>query len=231
MPILDARRLTLPKRLVGKEAYAQLGIGGLSVSLSGGAATSDLETMFELLWLNATAPRLDEKAFKRFRDNLTASLKNRDAHPETAFYDTFDRLLWGDHPRARPWTVDTLDALNLAKARAFVADQTAHWTGSTFVFVGDIDHERLRPLVAQWIGGLPTRPGETVRYADDGRRASKGIHVETVRRGLDAQASVTIRIHGDFESTPRTRYALRSLTRVLQMRLRAHDEGARDRGL
>jgi len=47
-----------------------------------------------------------------------------------------------------------------------------------------------------------------------------GVHVETDSRGLAAKASTAIRIQGDFESTPRNRYALRSLTRVLQMRLR-----------
>ena len=212
--------VTLPKRLVGKEAYARLGIGPLSVTLSGGAATADLETMFELLWLNATAPRLDEAAYARFRANFADALKNRNAQPETAFYDTFNRLLWGDHFRTRPWTVETLQQMDLAKARTFVAEQTAHWTGATFVFVGDIDPVVFKPLIAQWIGALPTRSGVVPAYRDVGQRMAPGVHVETVSRGLAAKASAAIRIHGDFESTPRNRYALRSLTRVLQMRLR-----------
>jgi len=212
--------VTLPKRLVGKEAYAGLGVGPLSVTLSGGSSAADLETMFELLWLNATAPRLDEGAFTRFRDNLADSLKNRDLQPETVFYDAFNRLIWGEHLRSKPWTVETLQSLDLAKARAFIEAQTAHWTGATFVFVGDIDPAILKPLVAQWIGALPTRKAVSSAYRDVGLRMSKGVHVETVMRGLAAKASVAIRIHGDFESRPETRYALRSMTRVLQLRLR-----------
>jgi zinc protease len=212
--------ITLPKRLVGKQASASLRISELYVGLSGYAVLNDLDTMFELLWLRATQTRLDSDAFARYRTSQEENLRNRDANPNTEFYDTYSRLLWNDHPRSRPWTLKTLGQLDLEKSRAFVKRQTADWWGTTFVFVGKIDLARLKPLVERWIASLPAKAGTKHAYRDIKQRAAQGVHTATVRRGIAPKAKVRIRISGEFKSTPKNRYMLRSMTRVLSMRLR-----------
>jgi zinc protease len=213
-------RITLPKRMVGKRASASLGISTLRFNLSGSSVVSDIDTMFELMWLRATEPRIDADVFAQFKKRAVERLRNRHADPSTAFGDTYSKILWQDHYRKRPLSQDRIDRLDLQKARDYLKGVTADWSGTTFMFVGKIDLKTIKPKIEQWVGGLPTSGGAEPAFKDVGIRAAKGVHRQVVRRGIEPKAQVRIRMSGDFKSVPRQRYALRALGRVLSMRLR-----------
>jgi zinc protease len=207
----------LGKWLSGKSASVHVGIGETRLTASATTRPKDLEVAMQLLYAKVTAGRLDEDGFQVIQKSQTEYAANRDADPNTPFMDAYKRLLWGDHPRSRPWTVDTYALMDLEASRAFHAKRMANWGGAVFGIVGNVDLDALRPLVAQY---LATLPAGTETFADVGERRAEGVHLETIVKGLEPKARVRMTYSGEFESTPENRHAVRMLGKLLSMRLR-----------
>jgi len=89
----------------------------------------------------------------------------------------------------------------------------------TFVFAGAFTTEQLRPLVTEWLGGLPAirRVEEGV---DRGMRPPKGVVERVLRKGMEPQSRTQIVFTGDFEYTRENRHLLNALVGVLDIQLR-----------
>ena len=74
-------RWNLGKKLAGVAASVAPSIGALTEDLSGSASPKDLETLFQLIYLDFTAPRKDPVAFQAFQQQVGAFLANRNASP------------------------------------------------------------------------------------------------------------------------------------------------------
>lgn len=191
----------------------------------GSARGEDLEVAMQMAHAFYTSPRFDQDAFDREQLRRMEVARDRDARPMTAFADTFDRLLWNDHPRRQPWTAERLAGMDLARSEAFYRARFADAAGTTFVFTGTIDLEVLEPLVSTYIASLPAQKAEA--SVDVGVRPAKGVLKETVRGGLDQKASVKIRYTGTFKSAPEARYALRAVQLLLKVKMREELREAR----
>jgi zinc protease len=145
----------LEKRLAGKVATASAGLGELEERFLGRTTPDDLETFFEVLWLHATAPRFDSAAVAGFLARLEPFFANRDRAPQTAFSDTVTLILGQGSPRARPIDQARFASLEPRRAYELFVERFRDFSGFTFAFVGNIDPDRLQPLVEQWIGALP----------------------------------------------------------------------------
>ncbi len=76
----------------------------------------------------------------------------------------------------------------------------------------------MRPLVEQWLATLPATHREE-HWRDLGIRPPAGVIEKTVRKGVEPKASTVVVFSGETPYTPATRYALRSLSEYLEMRL------------
>ena len=212
-------QVELQKALAGKAASAFPGVGELTEQMFGRGSPKDLETVFQLMYLYFTSPRVDSTAVLALKQRLRAALANRGVSPEGAFGDTLSVTLSSHHPRTNPVTVATVDSLDLASSVRFYRDRFADASDFTFVIVGNFAVDSIRPLVLTWLGGLPsTRRKET--WKDIGLRTPEGVVTREVRRGTEPKARTVIVFNGVFEWTRQNRYALASLAEVLRMRLR-----------
>ena len=212
-------QVELQKVLAGKAASAFPGIGELTEQMFGRGSPKDLETVFQLMYLYFTSPRVDSTAVVALKQRLRAALANRGVSPEAAFGDTLSVTLSSHHPRTTPVTVATVDSLDLAASVRFYRDRFADASDFTFVIVGNFTVDSIRPLVLTWLGGLPsTRRKET--WKDIGLRTPGGVVTRDVRRGTEPKARTVIVFNGPFEWTRQNRYALASLAEVLRMRFR-----------
>jgi zinc protease len=75
----------LRKTLTGKVASARPFISELQEGVTGSASRKDLETMFQLIYLTFTEPRLDRDAFTVQATQAKTILANQAADPEFAF--------------------------------------------------------------------------------------------------------------------------------------------------
>src|SRR6185503_6925677 len=71
--------IDLQKKLSGKVASASPSISETSEGLSGRASPKDLETMFQLIYLDFTAPRKDPDVFMALKNQVGPFLANRGA--------------------------------------------------------------------------------------------------------------------------------------------------------
>jgi zinc protease len=209
----------LEKVLVGKAVGVSPYISSLYEGLSGSVSPQDVETLFQLVYLYFTAPRKDRDAYVAFRQQVTEGLRNRAADPEGAFRDTVDVTLSQHHPRRRPATVELYDEMDLDKSVEFYRDRFADASDFTFVLVGNLDPDSLRPLVETYLGGLPS-VDRVETWRDVGIRYPSGVIRKTVHRGVEPRSQTALVFTGTWEYGRRDQYVLRALGSVLEIRLR-----------
>jgi len=211
--------VALDKKLAGRIARVVPFITATQEGLSGSASPRDLETLFQLIYLTFTAPRADTTAFEAFITNARASLANRGASPEAVFGDTLQATLTQYHPRTRAVTPGAVDSLDLGAALRFYQDRFADASDFTFLFVGNVVPDSIRPLVERWIGGLPSRLRRE-SFRDLGIEPPRGVVERTVRKGVEEKSLTQIVFTGPFQYDRPNRAAIRGLAEVLTIRLR-----------
>ena len=209
----------LQKVLAGKAVRVSPFIASISEGLSGSASPSDIETMFQLVYLYFTAPRRDENAYLSFRSRMNAFLANRSADPVSAFRDTAMVTLTQNHHRARPPSQELYEEMDLDVSYAFYQDRFADASDFVFVIVGTFDPAEIKPLVQTYLGGLPSI-GREETWRDEGIHPPTGVVEKTVYKGIEPKSQTQIVFTGPFEWTRENRYAISSLASVLRIRLR-----------
>ncbi len=209
----------LERRLAGRQVQIGPYVGNQAEGFYGSARTADLPVAFELLWLEATAPRFDDAAFERLKGDYANSLSQRDAEPETAFRDALTAAVWGDALRYRPWKLPDLENLDLGRSRAFYADRFADLSDSTFVIVGDAEEADVKALAAKWLGSLPAG-GRVETAPDPGARRIPGQATVAVTSGTEPKAHVRVTYFGSFESDYLSRNRLVATADILSVLLR-----------
>ena len=211
--------IDLQKALAGKAVQVSPSILENVERMSGSGSPQDLETMLQLVWLYFTAPREDETAYQAFQAQFRAILENRGASPMAMFADTFSVTMAQGHPRARPLSLEILDEIDLSTAVDFYEERFADASDFTFIFVGAIDLDVMRPLVEQYLGSLPTveRMDGPVDLDIDPPLG----HIEkTVRAGVEPQSQTRIAFTGPFDYTAQNRVGMRVMAQALELRLR-----------
>ncbi|CAN5778746.1 insulinase family protein [soil metagenome] len=209
----------LRKRLAGQMAGAGADIGELHEGLSGAASPRDVETLFQLIYLRFTAPRMDSTAFLAYRSQAREMMRNRGLSPEAAFSDTLQVTLAQGHPRARPPSVALFDSLDLHRSFEIYRDRFADAGDFTFYIVGNFAPDSIRPHVERYLGSLPSL-GREESWRDVGVRPPPGVVRKTVRRGTEPKARTQIVFHGPLEFGREELSSLNALAEVLQIRLR-----------
>jgi zinc protease len=209
----------LGKLLAGKHATAAAEIGDTTESIQAAASVRDLETMFQLVHLEMTAPRQDDRAIAVWRQNLKEQLINRLRDPETQFSIQSQALLYHDTPRRMPATPGDVDKLDPAKALAFYKGRFGDATDFTFVIVGAFDPATLRPLVETYLASLPAH-GRKEKQKDLGIRKASGVVKHAWMLGQEPKAHVEILFHGDEPWSRDKERDLYILGQVLEIRLR-----------
>lgn len=187
----------LQKLLAGKIARAAP-FAGLSIDgFNGSSASNQLETALQLLYARFTQPGDDPDAFAFLKQQLTAAVANRLDNPEVVFADKVDQVNSSDHYTSIPLTVDRISRLDRSKMTAFYRDEFSNAANFTFFMVGSFTVDDAVPLLARYVGGLPSTGQATSDYKDV--RISfptTSQHVE-VRKGTEPKARTVVSFSAD----------------------------------
>jgi zinc protease len=214
---LDAEELQ--KVLAGKHVTAGASIGDTTETVEAGGSARDLETMFQLVHLEMTAPRKDDRAIQVWRTNAIDQLTNRLRVPEVVFQIQSQAVLYKNNPRRRAPEPADIDKVHPDKALAFFRDRFGDATDFTFVIVGAFDPAQLRPLVETYLASLPAK-GRKEKEKDVGIRKVGGVVKQAWNLGQEPKASVQLMFHGDETWTRDKDRDDFLLGQVLQIRLR-----------
>ena len=211
--------VALEKLLAGQRVSVSPYIDELFEGISGSASPEDMETMFQLITLYATAPRLDPAFFARYEAQLRSRAETRAARPDDVLFDTVDIVRRQNHFRGRPLTVELLEELSMERAEAVYADRFADLGDATFVFVGAFEWEDLRSLTAAYLASLPAT-GRAEDWRDVGIDPPMGIEDHVVRSGIEPRANTVLLFAGDMEWSRREALRLNVAGEALGIRLR-----------
>lgn len=209
----------LEKMLTGKVVSVNPFIGELEEGFSGSASPADLETLFQLLYLYVTEPRIDQKAVASVKVRWKAFIENRDVSPERVFGDEITARLYQNHYRRQPINLETLEKFDKDSSLRIYRDRFADMSDFTFVFVGNFEPAAIKPLLETYLGGMPSLKREET-WQNVGADYAEGRVNFVVRKGVEPKATVQMMFTGDADWSSENRYALRSLSEVLRIRLR-----------
>ena len=153
--VADMDALTLRKLLAGKSVKLSPAVDDDSQSLNGSGAASDLETLLQLLHLYFTQPRRDNVAFQGELNRLYSFYTNREANPKVGYNDTLVQIVYGGSKRAQPVKKSTLQYVSYDRILDIYRTLFSNARGFTLVLVGNIDLDKLRPLLCQYVASLP----------------------------------------------------------------------------
>ena len=156
----------LQKALAGKQVGVYLNVGEYTDQLSGNSTVKDLETMFQLIYLNFTALNKDEKKFNQTMSLMETQLKNKDLMPETAMSDSLQYIMSNYSWRGKPFNVEDLKQVSLDRILEIAKERTANAANYTFTFIGAIDEATIRPLIEQYIASLPAKKGKKTNWVN-----------------------------------------------------------------
>jgi zinc protease len=209
----------LRKALAGKVVSVSAYIEEIEQGVSGSASPSDLDAMFQLVYLSFTAPRKDDDAFQAWRARETENARNRRLSPETSFYEDLSLFSTQNHRRRQPTTPESLAKIDLDKALAFYKARFADASGFTFVFVGNLDLDRTKELAETYLGSLPsTHRKET--WKDVNVTRPRGVAKMAIAKGSEPKARVALTFHGNEKWSRDASNDVQMLGEILRIRLR-----------
>jgi zinc protease len=163
----------LQKKLAGKQVSIGFSLSGFTRNFQGFSTRGDIRTLFELLYLNFTRPKIDEGAVASLLDDYRTELALHDQNPDAVFSDEITRTMYGNNPYFMPMVLEDLKKINIADALAIIK-KALNPADYVFVLVGNLDTEELRLLVETYLASIPraaswntwadiaiTRPGKT----------------------------------------------------------------------
>ena len=104
------------------------------------------------------------------------------------------------------------------RAYEIYKDRFADASDFTYVLVGSFDVEKIKPLLAQYLGGLPSlKRVETAK--DLGIKAPAGVVKKTVYKGTEPKSTVRLVFTGDYTYNEENNTLLDALGEVLQIKL------------
>ena len=211
--------VALEKLLAGKRVSVSPYIQELFEGLRGSASPEDLETMFQLITLYATEPRLDPAFFASYEARLRSVAEINASDPDSVLYDTARTVLAQEHFRRRPLTVELVDELSMERAEAVYADRFADLGDATFVFVGAFDWDTLRSLTTTYLASLPTT-GRSEQWVDHGIDPPRDVEDHVVRSGIEPRGNTVLAFAGDMEWSREEALTLNVAADMLGTRLR-----------
>lgn len=161
--------MELGKKLAGRQAACSPSLDFDSENLNGSSTPADIETLFQLIYLTFTAPRMDTEAYTSFETRMKAQLKNLQLNPMVAFSDTLTKMVYGDNPRVQRLEPKDFDNISYSRIMEMYKERFADASDFTFSFVGNIDTVVIYPLIEQYLATLPStyrkEKGDTTRVS------------------------------------------------------------------
>lgn len=214
----------LSKFLAGKKVGVSSSVGTYSESLKGSARAKDLETMFELIYLNFTSLNEDEKLYSSYVDKIKESTKNRKLSPGVIFSSEIAKVTQAGNPRYinmydNANVVRLLDSVPYTSLYKAYTKRFENAGDFNFFFVGDFDEELLKTYAETYLGALPSTDEKEDYKLSNYKNVLSGERVE-VRKGLEEKASLIIRFETEAERINKEEKALKMFGQIYKTRLR-----------
>ncbi len=150
----------LGRALQGSSASYKTNVGTLTETFTGTCRPADAEQLMQLMHLRFTTMRQDTAAFHPWQQRMRQTVTQRMENPMTLFSDTLRETMYEPHPRNRRASLALADSVDYDRTCRLFMERFANAADFTFIFVGRVDMEALKPLFCNYIASLPGNPKE-----------------------------------------------------------------------
>ncbi|MDE5739482.1 MAG: insulinase family protein, partial [Bacteroidaceae bacterium] len=207
----------LSKRLAGIQANVSTGVGTESETVSGSCVKKDLETMLQLTYLHFTAPRKDIEAYNSAIQRTKGQMKNQELVPNTALKDTITKVVYNNNIRAMRTKPEDLDRIDYDRIIELYKERFADANDFEFFIVGDCDADTIAPLLAKYLGALPTKKGSETYKTIDLKMADGKLKNVFEKQMETPNAVVLFLYHAPVEMNLRNRVMVGMLDQLMDM--------------
>ena len=210
-------QVDLTKVLAGKKVSVNAGLGATTENVFGTCSPKDFETMMQLTYLTFTAPRKDAEAFESFKNRMKAQLESAQANPLSSINDSLQKAMYNNHPRVVIMKPEMVDQIDYDRILEMYNDRFKDASDFTFYFVGNIDLETAKPLIAEYLGALPAINRKET-FKDTKMSIRKGVYKnEYAKEQQTPTATIVFLYSGRAPYTLKNDILLSFATQVLDM--------------
>ena len=210
-------QVDLTKVLAGKKVSVNAGLGATTENVFGTCSPKDFETMMQLTYLTFTAPRKDAEAFESFKNRMKAQLESAQANPLSSINDSLQKAMYNNHPRVVMMKPEIVDQIDYDRILEMYNDRFKDASDFTFYFVGNIDLETAKPLIAEYLGALPAINRKET-FKDTKMSIRKGVYKnEYAKEQQTPTATIVFLYSGKAPYTLKNDILLSFATQVLDM--------------
>lgn len=210
-------QVDLTKVLAGKKVSVNAGLGATTENIFGTCSPKDFETMMQLTYLTFTAPRKDAEAFESFKNRMKAQLESAQANPLSSINDSLQKAMYNNHPRVVMMKPEMVDQIDYDRILEMYNDRFKDASDFTFYFVGNIDLETAKPLIAEYLGALPAINRKET-FKDTKMSIRKGVYKnEYAKEQQTPTATIVFLYSGKAPYTLKNDILLSFATQVLDM--------------
>jgi zinc protease len=212
--------LELNRMLSGRRASASPFVSLSTHGISGSASPTDLETALQLLYLTFTDPNDDAASLALLKRQLGAMVVNRGKNPGEVFGEKVAAVNTSGHYTSRSITEEDVEALDQEAMLSFYRDRFANAADFTFFMVGAFEPDAILPLLAQYVGSLPSTGVRTSTFRELGIRFPSTIERAQVTKGLEPRSQTLLSFFADPSTDPVEQERIIAASLVLQTTLR-----------
>jgi zinc protease len=214
------KALEIQKVLAGKLASARPFMALSTHGISGSAAPAQLETALQLLYQTFTAPGDDPEAFALLKRQLDSMLANRGRSPGQVFSEKLAQINSSNHYTSHPLTTERLATLDREKMMTFYRQRFTNAADFTFFMVGAFKVDEAVPLLAQYLGALPSSGSKSSAFHDIGLKFPSGKETAKVESGREPRGQTVISFFADPSADPVEQEKIIAATTVMETTLR-----------
>ena len=213
----DLSRSELNRFLENRTVSVNAFIGEAVEGFSGGAGTEDVETMFQLIHLLVTAPRVDDQAYDDALNTAETRVERAERDPRWQAAIAYLEARYGNTWHRAVASLDELESLTPQRLLAMYQSRLGSVDDLVVAVVGDIDVSVIEGLARHYIGTLPA--GEADTYVNRQPPMPTGLVQRQVQVGEGESAVLEIYHEADMDVTPLGAVAVDVLSTALSERL------------
>jgi zinc protease len=180
-------RTELINKLAGKQVSKSFWLSDYYRGFQGSSTTQDLTTLFEMLHIFFTNPRLEERAIAAMIDQYRTNLAHLDENPQRWFSRQLTRIINNNHPLFMPLELADMEKVSVLEAHVFL-NRCLNPGDYTFIFTGNLNLDVMRELSALYIASIPNAASMN-QWNDPGiSRPKRGRR--TIYKGVDDRSIV-----------------------------------------
>jgi zinc protease len=209
----------LRKVLAGKNVQVTPNIGTYSERIAGSTSPRDLELTLQLIHLYFTQIREDEQLFEIYLDNQRNQLESAKINPDFQFNRRVNEIISDGNKRALGiYDPGKLDSVSLDRGLEIYRERFGNAANFEFLFTGNIDLDKVIPMVELYLGSLPGDPLVTDAHKDLGIRPPRD-RKEEIEVGKDEKSQVIMYFSGETDYDLEKSQQLSYLGEILTIKL------------